>query len=60
MIAPEQAAQMARVGPRTIYTWVESGKLHFLETPEGSLLICLDSLGAAASSEGKGVRAPRG
>jgi len=44
MITPHQAAAIARVGPRTIYQWVEAGKLHFTETPEGSLLICLNSL----------------
>jgi predicted site-specific integrase-resolvase len=44
MISPEQAARIAGVSTRTIYAWLESGKVHFLEVPEASLLICLDSL----------------
>jgi len=44
MISPEQAARIARVSTRTIYAWLEAGKVHFLDTPEASLLICMDSL----------------
>ena len=50
MLRPEDAAAAARVSVRTIYRWVEGGKLHFSETPEGPngpnamLRICLNSL----------------
>ena len=44
MVTPDEAAIVARVSSRTIYRWVEIQKLHFSETPEGLLLICLDSL----------------
>jgi hypothetical protein len=44
MLNPEEAAAIAAVTPRTIYRWVEAGKLHFTESPEGKLLVCLDSL----------------
>ena len=44
MLNPEEAAAIAAVTPRTIYRWVESGKLHFTESPDGALLICLNSL----------------
>jgi predicted site-specific integrase-resolvase len=44
MISPEHAARIAGVSTRTIYAWLESGKVHFLDTPEALLLICLDSL----------------
>jgi hypothetical protein len=44
MISTERAAILARQSPRTIYRWVEAGRLHFTEKPEGQLLICLDSL----------------
>ena len=47
MLRPEDAAAVARVSVRTIYRWVEAGKLHFSETPEGPngmLRICLNSL----------------
>ena len=42
MLNPEEAAAIAAVTPRTIYRWVEAGKLHFTESPEGKLLVCLD------------------
>jgi excisionase family DNA binding protein len=44
MITPNEAAVRARISPRTIYQWVEAGKLHFTKTSEGSLFICLNSL----------------
>lgn len=44
MIAPEEAMAVAGVSSREIYRWVEAGRVHFLETSEGFLLICLDSL----------------
>jgi hypothetical protein len=44
MITPEQAAAMLRSTTRTIYSWVEAAIIHFSEQPQGSLLICLDSL----------------
>jgi len=44
MLIPEEAAAIAAVTPRTIYRWVEDGKLHFTELPDGRLLICLDSM----------------
>jgi hypothetical protein len=48
MIKVDEAATMARVSSRTIYRWVESDKVHFAETPEGLLLICLSSLAGKA------------
>jgi hypothetical protein len=44
MISTEMAAIIARQSTRTIYRWVEAGRLHFTEQPEGRLLICLDSI----------------
>jgi predicted site-specific integrase-resolvase len=44
MLTPEEAAALAQVSSRTIYRRVEAGELHFAETPEEPLLICLDSL----------------
>jgi excisionase family DNA binding protein len=43
-ISPKEAASAAGVTTRTIYQWLEAGKLHFSETTEGETLICLDSL----------------
>ncbi len=44
MSTPEGAAHFAGVSPRTIYRWVEAGKIHFAESHAGSLLVCLDSI----------------
>ncbi len=43
MVTPERAARMAGVGPRTIYRWVESGKLHFIERDD-RLWVCTAQL----------------
>jgi hypothetical protein len=39
-----QAAAVASVSQRTIFRRVEAGLLHFTETPDGVLFICLNSL----------------
>ena len=44
MVTPEEATRIAGVMIRTIYSWVEANRVHFRETPEGLLLICLYSL----------------
>ena len=44
MVAPEQAAVLAKVPIRVIYRWVETGSVHFREDPNGSLFVCLKSL----------------
>ena len=44
MAAPEDAANLAGMSSREIYRAVEAGKLHFIETVEGRLLVCLNSL----------------
>jgi hypothetical protein len=44
MLTPEEAAGLARVTVRTIYARVEAGSVHFLEKPDGLLLLCANSL----------------
>ena len=44
MISPEAVAAIAHVSVRTIYRWVEVGKLHFMERSEQGLFVCLNSL----------------
>ena len=44
MITPADAAIRAAVTTRTIYRRVEFGTLHFIETGDGFLLICSNSL----------------
>lgn len=53
MVAPEQAAAVARVTVRIIYRWVELGVVHYTEGPEGSLAVCLKSLPAAGHQVGE-------
>lgn len=55
MVMPEVAAIVAGLSTRTIYRWVETGMIHFVETPEGFMLVCLASLPVSASVEKKGV-----
>jgi hypothetical protein len=56
MITAEEAARLVHQSTRTIYTWVEADRLHYRETPEGFLHVCLDSLFAGAAD----APAPRG
>src|SRR3954454_16184751 len=44
MVAPEIAAAIARVTVRTINRGVEADEIHFRETAEGLLLLCVSSL----------------
>jgi hypothetical protein len=44
MASGEQSALLAGVSSREIYRRVEDGSVHFTETPEGQLFICLNSL----------------
>lgn len=43
-VSAEAAARQAQVAVRTIYRRAEAGLLHFIETQDGLLLICTDSL----------------
>ena len=44
MLTPDQAATIANVSSRTIYRRVEAGEMHYLETAEGRLLVCANSI----------------
>ncbi|HWN97657.1 MAG TPA: hypothetical protein VNS63_00135 [Blastocatellia bacterium] len=44
MVAPEQAAAIAAVPVRTIYLWVETDAVHYSETPDRSIIVCVKSL----------------
>ncbi len=44
MLTVDEAAAVAGESSRSIYRRVESGQLHFAETPEGRLFICPNSL----------------
>jgi hypothetical protein len=44
MVRPEEAAALTEVNLRTIFRWADTARVHFTETPDGLLLVCLDSL----------------
>lgn len=48
LVTAEEAALLVCRSTRTIYRLVEARRLHYRETPSGSLFVCLDSLFAGA------------
>lgn len=44
MVSPQQAAVITGVTVRTINSWVEDNLVHFIETADGLLLVCVSSL----------------
>lgn len=44
MLTVDEAAAVAGESSRAVYRRVETGELHFAETPEGRLFICLNSI----------------
>ena len=44
MLTADEAAIMARVSTRVIYQWIEADEIHFAETDDGLILICINSL----------------
>jgi len=51
MLPPDHAALLSHVPTRVIYRLVETGSIHYREKPDGSLLVCVRTLVAAASSQ---------
>jgi hypothetical protein len=45
MVTADEAAIRAAVSTRAIYQLVEARKLHFTESPDHGVFICLNSLG---------------
>ena len=44
MVTPNEAAFIAGTDARAIFRSVESGQVHFIDTANGTLLICKKSL----------------
>lgn len=44
IISPETAAAKSQKTLRTIYRWIESGRVHFKEQQDGTIWICPNSL----------------
>ncbi len=43
-VTPADAARVSGEGLREIFRRIEAAEIHFFETPDGALLVCLDSL----------------
>lgn len=61
MLRVEDASALVGVTARTIYGWIEAGRLHFAESDKGLVLICAQSLATLVSldrlAERKGIPA---
>jgi hypothetical protein len=44
MMPVEIAAKAVGVSPRTLYRWIEQGKVHFRELSDGTVLVCENSV----------------
>lgn len=51
MATPQQAAAIAGCSVRAVNRSVEANRVHFLETPEGLLLVCVNSLSWTSSGK---------
>jgi len=43
MLPVEAAAAVTGITQRTLYRWMEEEKLHFIESPDGTVLVCAES-----------------
>jgi hypothetical protein len=48
-VTPDEAAALAQSTTRDIYRRVETGELHSIETDDGALRVCVNSLGGTTS-----------
>jgi hypothetical protein len=51
MVDSMRAAALVRESPRQIFKWIESGQLHYAETPDLQVFVCLNSLLARGHDE---------
>lgn len=45
---PDDAARLAGMSTRAIYAGIEAGQVHFSESQDGTLFVCIDSLSQPA------------
>ena len=43
MLPVETAAVVTGATPRMLYRWIDEEKLHFIESPDGMVLLCAES-----------------
>lgn len=51
LLSPEHAATLTGIPARSIYRWVEAGKIHYTETATGKINVCVKTLLATRSSD---------
>ncbi len=51
MLSAEAAAAVRSTSPREIYRWLDEDRLHFEESPAGTVFICSESLHGAPRKE---------
>jgi hypothetical protein len=44
LIGLEEAAVIAGASQRAIFRWTEAGEIHFVETEDGKVMFCLNSI----------------
>jgi hypothetical protein len=44
LIGLEEAAVIAGASQRAIFRWTEAGEIHFIETEDGKVMFCLNSI----------------
>lgn len=51
LLSADAAAATRNISPREIYRWIDENKVHFQESPTGTVFICSESLKTAATKE---------
>ena len=52
-VLPEEAMALTRTSMRDIFREIECATLHFVESPEGFLLVCAESLDQRSNKSGE-------
>jgi len=55
ILSLDEAVVLSSISARTLFHWAEAGKVHYLETIEGFLLVCLKSLSRHFIADGRDV-----
>lgn len=53
MISPDEAALALGATTRSIYRWIEKGRVHFFESGSGTVLVCLRSIGEQVQAQAR-------
>ena len=53
MLPPALIAELLKISSREIYLLIEADKIHFAETDENQMFICVDSLAKALPTKNK-------